>query len=67
MAEKQDEGTIYLGDGLYAAYDGVQIKLHAHDGFHETDTVYLETRVLEAFELWVKNLRERGVLPPSRP
>lgn len=38
----------YLGDGLYASFDGYQFKLRAprEDGDHE---VYLEPQVLQAF------------------
>jgi hypothetical protein len=50
----------YLGDGLYAAYDGFQIELYAWDGFEKTDRVYLEPSVLACFEKYVKSIRERG-------
>ena len=47
----------YLGDGLYASFDGFQIKLRAPrlEGDHE---VYLEPVVLAAFERYVAKLRE---------
>lgn len=38
----------YLGDGLYAAYDGYQVRLRApRDG--RDDLVFMEPRVLQAF------------------
>jgi hypothetical protein len=51
MSVTEDE--TYLGDGLYASFDGYQIKLRApRDGAdHE---VYLEPLVLENFLDWIK-------------
>jgi hypothetical protein len=51
---REPSEKIYLGDGLYAEFDGWQVKLWAHDGEHTTNTVYLEPRVLEAFLDWLK-------------
>ncbi len=45
----------YLGDGLYAAYDGYQITLSAngHDREHgATDVVYLEPGMLRSLNAW---------------
>lgn len=49
----------YLGDGLYAAYDGYQIRLYTEraDGEHE---VFLDDTTLVAFEAFVAALRERA-------
>jgi hypothetical protein len=46
----------YLGDGLYASFDGWQICLRAprEDGDHK---VYLEPGTLGAFERFVADLR----------
>lgn len=63
---KNDNGTIYLGDGLYAEFADDQIKLFSHDGIRELSAVYLDVGVLVSFDLWTDNLRERGVLPPRR-
>lgn len=38
----------YLGDGLYAAYDGYGIWLHANHHARPTDRVYLEPEVFSA-------------------
>ncbi len=35
----------YLGDGLYAAFDGYQVRLYTSTG----DAVYLEPEVLDNF------------------
>jgi hypothetical protein len=48
----------YLGDGLYASFDGFAIKLRApRDGIDHY--VVLEEEVLEAFERFVKQLRTK--------
>jgi len=38
----------YLGDGIYAIYDGDGVWLHANDHEYPTDSVYLEPVVLKA-------------------
>lgn len=46
----------YLGDGLYASYDGLQVCLMANGIDHDaTDKVYLEEQVLNNFKEWIKN------------
>lgn len=42
----------YLGDGLFADFDGHQIVLTAEDGVRATNTVYLEPSVYEALKRW---------------
>ena len=37
----------YLGDGVYAIFDGLGIWLHANDHKHPTDKIYLEPVVLK--------------------
>jgi hypothetical protein len=46
----------YLGDGLYASFDGWQIRLRAprEDGDH---IVYLEPGTLGAFERYIADMR----------
>lgn len=60
--EKPRDHT-YLGDGLYASFDGYSIKLYAHDGIRPHDTVYLEPPVFLAFEKYVAALRALGWAP----
>ena len=43
------ENQDYLGDGLYAEYDGYQIWLKANHHKHPTDKVALEPAVLYSF------------------
>lgn len=40
--------AMYLGDGVYAIYDGFGIWLHANDHEHPTDKIYLEPDVFKA-------------------
>jgi len=50
----------YLGDGLYADFDGHHIVLSAENGFSATDTVYLDPNVYDALTKYVADLK-RGV------
>jgi len=48
----------YLGDGVYAIFDGHGIWLHANDHANPTDKIYLEPNVMQAlkgFELASKD------------
>jgi hypothetical protein len=47
----------YLGDGVYADFDGYQIKLTAENGISATDTIYLEPAVLAALNKYVESLK----------
>lgn len=49
-----DEET-YLGDGLYASFDGYQVKLRAPREFGD-HVVYLEPRVLDEFMKYVSSI-----------
>jgi hypothetical protein len=39
----------YLGDGLYAVFDGYYFRLTSENGISVLDEVYLEPEVLKAF------------------
>jgi hypothetical protein len=47
----------YLGDGLYAEFDGWQIRLYAHNGIHATHQVFLEPETLAAFLRYIEKLK----------
>jgi hypothetical protein len=49
---------IYLGDGLYADYDGYQIEIYASNGIHKTNSVFLDSLVLDKFLKFVEKLKE---------
>jgi len=44
----------YLGDGVYAEYDGWGIWLKANDHACPTDEIYLEPSVMEALDRFRK-------------
>lgn len=52
---------LYLGDGLYAAFDGYMITLRAprENGDH---WVAMEPSILAEFEDFVQSLRDEGAL-----
>lgn len=52
----------YLGDGLYAEYDGWQVRLYASNGVHATNQVFLEPGVLAAFQRYVAKLKGGSVV-----
>lgn len=48
---------MYIGDGVYAIFDGYGIWLHANSHDSPTDKIYLEPQVLEAlnqFDVWIR-------------
>lgn len=49
----------YLGDGVYASFDGYQIRLYTErdNGTHE---VFLDDRTLAALESFVARLRDHA-------
>ena len=55
------ENETYLGDAVYASFDGYQIWLRTGDGGNQR--IALEPLVLAALDAYRKNLRE----PPSPP
>ena len=59
----------YIGDGVYALFDGQGIWLHANDHANPTDRIYLEPEVVSSLkryfedittslEVWKKRLQE---------
>jgi len=53
---------VYIGDGLYALFDGYGIWLHANHHEHPSDRVYLEPHVLGKlilqFNAWTEEANE---------
>lgn len=41
---------VYLGDGVYASFDGYAIELTTENGIETTNTILLEPEVYEALE-----------------
>jgi hypothetical protein len=48
----------YLGDGLYASFDGWQIELYASNGIQKTGSVFLDSDTLAAFLKYVERLQQ---------
>lgn len=48
----------YLGDGVYADYDGFRVVLTTEDGISESNRIYLEPQVWNALRDYVIGLRE---------
>lgn len=59
VAPRPPQAEQFIGDGLYASYDGYQVKLRAPRD-HGDDVIYLEPGVMHEF--WQFVLRA-GVLP----
>jgi len=57
-------GEVYLGDGLYASFDGYQFKLAAWNGIDVHDQVFLEPDVLAAFMAYVERKHEEQRAEP---
>lgn len=53
-----EENSSYIGDGVYAGYDGMGIWLHANSHDEPTDKIYLEASVFCA----LLNFAERMVM-----
>jgi hypothetical protein len=49
---------VYLGDGLYAEFDGFQIRVFANDGIRDTNEVFFEGENLKVFLEFVKHVEE---------
>jgi len=62
MSVEQEEAgrtisePVYLGDGLYAEFDGYQIEVYASNGVGKSDRVYFERAVAAAFIAYVKQV-----------
>lgn len=57
MSDPQNEE--YLGDGVYAVFDGWLISLLANDRNNPTDTVHLEPEVLNNLNMFASKCFKR--------
>jgi hypothetical protein len=48
----------YIGDGVYAMFDGYGIVLHANHHEHPTDKIYLEPQVCESLSHFVDQVKK---------
>ena len=54
---------VYLGDAVYAEFDGYAIKLTTGNGRGGiTNTIYLEPEVLDTLNKFVESLKEQSLL-----
>lgn len=56
MDDEEKQKPVYLGDGLYARFDGYQIYLMANSHINPTDTVALDSHTLSAFIRYIDSL-----------
>lgn len=53
----EERPASYLGDGVYAIFDGYGVWLHANDHENPTDRVYLEPQIMEALIRFKEELK----------
>jgi hypothetical protein len=49
--------TDYIGDGVYVVWDGVGIELRANSHDCPTDTIYLEPKVIDNLNIFIKRMK----------
>ena len=57
--ERENENVKYIGDGVYALFNGDGIMLYANDLNDPTDKIYLEPKVIEMLNIVYKNWKEK--------
>lgn len=50
----------YLGDGVYADFDGYQLVLTTWDGIHAVNTIYLDDQTYAALLRYVERLKQQA-------
>ena len=50
----------YLGDGVYAEFDGFAINLTTEDGVSTTNRIVLEPQVIGALESFIETLKSNA-------
>jgi len=58
MAKDRQGKAEYIGDGVYASFDGFGIWLTAENGMEATDAIYLEPAVLGHLNAFYQLIRE---------
>jgi len=54
------DDKIYLGDSVYAYFDGERITLTTENGFGASNVIVFEPEVLAAFCAWIAALQKRA-------
>jgi hypothetical protein len=55
--ERETMSKVYLGDAVYAEYDGHGLVLTTENGIATTNRIYLEPEVCQAFSNYIQSLR----------
>lgn len=50
----------YLGDAVYAEFDGYHVILTTEDGIRSTNTILLEPEVVDGLMRFIKRLQEKA-------
>ena len=59
LTELLKRESSYLGDGLYAHYDGYQIRLFSSNGIEIREQVFLDSETTHFFVSYVERLNEK--------
>ena len=59
--DEQELGT-YIGDGVYASFDGWQITLVTYDGYRVTNVIALEDNTMLALIEFARNHFAKGLI-----
>jgi len=57
LTDKLKENSHYLGDGLYAYYDGYQIRLFSSNGLKVLEHVFLNDEVIARFIDYIEEIK----------
>jgi hypothetical protein len=60
-----DEQKSYLGDSVYADFDGFAIILTTENGYGPNNWIYMEPMIVDAFIGYVKRLSEANSAAPD--
>lgn len=61
----QDNLKRYIGDGVYASFDGYHVWLTTENGYRVTNRIALEPPVLAALNRYVEDLARRKESPDA--
>jgi len=63
---KNDSTAKYLGDGVYATFDGTQIWLHTFDGYSVSNSIALDSEVYAGLIRYASIGHERAAHEPEK-
>ena len=50
----EENGRMYLGDGVYAEKDAGMIELYTFDGISESDPIFIDSQVWHALKMFAR-------------